>query len=65
MKEYFKSIFTPQSPLGEVWLVVVGAVILFVFGVIDFREAKSWLLAAGIFGGIIILSTLIRMCFKK
>jgi len=67
MKKFLKnlSILITQPLFGEVWLVFIGATLLFIFGVIDFNTLKEWLVVAFVFGVFLIISVFIIMFFRK
>lgn len=55
MKKFLKVIWTIEHPMGEIWLFLIGATILFIFGFIDIETLLDSVIPISLFA-ILILS---------
>lgn len=65
MKKYLKLILTIEHPMGEIWLFLIGSVILFALRIISFDTAMSFIIPIGIFTILIILISCATFFWKN
>lgn len=55
MKKFFKLFLTLEHPIGEMWLTIVVAVILYALGFFDFGTLWELVVIALLFGLVLML----------
>lgn len=64
MKKFLKLIWTIESPMGEIWIFIIGSIILFAFGFINFETVLSSIIPATLFA-VFILSIFGLSCMWR
>ncbi|MBP9836773.1 MAG: hypothetical protein KBC78_02985 [Candidatus Pacebacteria bacterium] len=54
MKKFLKVIWTIEHPMGEIWFFLTGAILLFVFGFIDFETLLDSVIPISLFAILIL-----------
>jgi hypothetical protein len=65
MKKFLKQIFTLEPPLGEVWVIIIGVLILTIAGLVSVRIASEWALAALLLGTVVVGAALLQIWWQR
>ena len=65
MKNFFKQIFTLESPLGEAWIIAIAVVVLGGLGLMSLNSVAGWLLIAFFFAVTVAIIAAIQIWWQR
>lgn len=63
--KWLKNFFTLEPPFGEIWLVIFGAIILFLFQLMNQEATVRWVTSAIFLGSVYICGYILQRLWKK